>query len=43
MLTGNCPPEPMTWLRMSLSPRTEKTVTVLLPALTAYSRPACPS
>jgi len=41
MLTGNCPPELSTWLRTSWSPRTRNTVIVLLPALTAYSRPAC--
>jgi hypothetical protein len=38
-LTGKVPPEPMTWRWISRSPFGEKTVTVLLPAFTAYSSP----
>ena len=40
MLTGNCPPELITWLRDNSSPWTRNTVIVSLPALTAYSSPA---
>jgi hypothetical protein len=38
-LTGNSPPDQMTWVSLSWSPETLKTETLLLPGLTAKSRP----
>ena len=38
-LTGKSPPDQMTWLSLSWSPPTWNTETLLLPGLTAKSRP----
>ena len=38
-LTGNSPPDQITWLSLTRSPETLKTETLLLPAFTAKSRP----
>jgi hypothetical protein len=42
-LTGNAPPELMTWRRCSRSPCAPKTDTVSLPALTAIRVPVAGS
>jgi len=38
-VTGNSPPDQITWLSLSRSPETWNTETLLLPAFTANSRP----